>query len=94
MGAECSGNHTKQKNLCVKAFQAFFFLNDADFSTRRLLRGGSLPFIAIYGDNVVQRIGSGPPPDKSLSVFLSHSTKDRQFVEMLAAELDSLVLVA
>jgi hypothetical protein len=38
---------------------------------------------------IMSSSGSGRgPPDKSLSVFLSHSTKDRQFVEMLAAELD------
>jgi hypothetical protein len=35
----------------------------------------------INGDNVAQRIGH------RMKVFLSHSTKDKQFVEALAEEL-------
>jgi TIR domain len=47
------------------------------------LRAGSLPFLAIHSDNLAQRIAY------RMKVFLSHSTKDKQFVQTLAAELET-----
>jgi hypothetical protein len=48
---------------------------------RRLLRTESLPFNAINSDNLAQRTCY------RMKVFLSHSTKDKQFVQNLADEL-------
>jgi hypothetical protein len=46
---------------------------DSDSRHAALCEQGSLPFIAIHNDNLVQRIGA-----TIMKVFLSHSTKDKQ----------------
>jgi hypothetical protein len=57
-------------------------LVDSDSQRDAFFDQGGLPFQAIHSDNVAQGTTC------RMKVFLSNSTKDKQFVEALAAEYE------